>query len=175
MFSLNNRVLYLCHANSLSLINSCSLLYREKSIELKQSQSCLSHGTPERSPQSCLSKVHSFTEWDEYPSLNPQVFQPSSLELTSPNEMSYAQALAPRLTKRTMSDRTCLSPVDFVPKRSALSNVVKTPFNINQTYVDKPECDLDSSVVKVTPNASAMDIGITPDNDRYWLGLSNWL
>ncbi len=92
----------------------------------------------------------------EYPCLPCQPINTLSFE--SPVEtLSYAQALKPRLTKRTMNDRTCLSPIDYLPKRSALS---KTPTNIGPNTRQSPTTMINTEDV--------MEIGITPDNDRYY-------
>ena len=45
-------------------------------------------------------------------------------------QSSYSQAVAPRSTKRTTSERACLSPIDVQPKRSALSGLIKTPTEV---------------------------------------------
>ncbi len=94
----------------------------------------------------------------EYPRLPSHSTNTPSFE-SSVETISYAQALEPRLTKRTMDDRTGLSPVDYLPKRSALS---KTPTDIG------PNIRLGLSPTTTTVLAEdVMEVGVTPDNDRY--------
>ena len=84
-------------------------------------------------------------------------------------QSSYAQAVAPRSTKRTISDRPHLSPIDVQPKRSALSGLIKTPTEL-KTESRLPVRD---GVVMSTPKEVTSEVlpmeedSCTPNNDRY--------
>lgn len=147
------------HFSLLTIIISFSR--RINSMEMKQSNH---HGTgggyqgpvtplvphpPRNTPNS---GPHSLVE---YPSLSSRSI--NTLAFESPVEtISYAQAVEPRLTKRTINDRTCLSPIDYLPKRSALS---KIPTDIG------PNTHLSPTIA--INNEDVMEIGVTPNNDRY--------
>ena len=139
---------------------------RERSIELKRSMSCpdpdigcglksspvVPHNTP-------LSSARPFQDWDnsEYPCLPSHTSSTPIQEATSPNVFTYADALGPRVAKRTMADRTCLSPIDYLPKRSALSNTISGHQGSGTQL---------SPTVTTKISEDQMDIGTTPDNDR---------
>ena len=129
--------------------------------------SCLTPKAPNNTP---LSEVRPFEGWDAFPALTYQTTEPPPPETSSPSAFSYAHALVPRLAKRTMSDRTCLSPIDFLPKRSALSSLVKTPTDNHcntEMCTGKSDWDIVSPTnTKIAQESDVMDIGVTPDNDR---------
>ena len=112
---------------------------------------------PHNTPLSC---ARPFQDWDnsEYPCLPSHTSSTPIQEATSPRAFTYADALSPRVAKRTMADRTCLSPIDYLPKRSALSNTVSGH--------QGPGTQL-SPTVTTKISEDLMDTGTTPDNDRY--------
>lgn len=74
-------------------------------------------------------RPHPYQHSDQdYPSLPNGNTHPSQYVTSSPSSsFSYAQATQPRAGKRSFSDRICLSPIDHVPKRHALSGLQSTP------------------------------------------------
>lgn len=85
---------------------------------------------------------------------------------------SYSQAVAPRSTKRTTSERACLSPIDVQPKRSALSGLVTTPTEVR--VESRLRGGEGGGVVMSTPKEVCSEVlpmeedSCTPDNsDRY--------
>ena len=91
-----------------------------------------SRRTPkQRKPRPPRSHPYHHSE-QEYPSLPPATSQTHSpiavssapVGYGSPNcGPSYAEATQPRLAgKRSFSERLCLSPIDFMPKRNALQS-----------------------------------------------------
>jgi len=84
-------------------------------------------------------------------------------------QSTYAQAVAPRSTKRTTSDRQYLSPVDIQPKRSALSGLIKTPTELKaESRFPGRDGVVTSTPKEVTSEVLPMEEdSCTPNNDRY--------
>ena len=81
----------------------------------------------QRKPRPQRAHPYQHSEQD-YPSLPVASTHPSLYASSSPNSsVSYAQATQPRAAKRPISERICLSPIDYLPKRSALSALQSTP------------------------------------------------
>ena len=130
------------------------LYFRERSLEMRRSRrypnGYQSPVTPTASHTTPISGLN-----EDYPYLPSHSNGTPSLE--SPFQaLSYAQALGPRLTKRTMEDRTCLSPIDYLPKRSAFS---KAPTDLGPSRSLSP-----TATTKI--EGDVMEIGATPDSDR---------
>ncbi len=98
---------------------------------------------------------------------------------TPPQGISYAQATGqPRASKRTTSDRNCISPTPAPSKRSAVYGTVVTPTALKQSskcpLMQDPSTTLpwgeeEDEEVFSTPREGAtedMDTS-TPDNNRY--------
>lgn len=83
-------------------------------------------------------------------------------------QSTYAQAVAPRSTKRTTSDRQYLSPVDVQPKRSALSGLIKTPTELKaESRLPGRDGVVTSTPKEVTSEVLPMEEdSCTPNNDR---------
>ena len=80
-----------------------------------------------RTPKQRKPRPHPYQHSEQdYPSLPVAPPHPSLSTSSSPNSLvSYAQATRPG--KRGMSERICLSPIDCLPKRYALSGLQSTP------------------------------------------------
>ena len=64
----------------------------------------------------------------DYPTLPASSTHPSPCSTSSPYATrSYAQATQPRAGKRSADERFCLSPIDHLAKRNALSDLQSTP------------------------------------------------
>lgn len=76
-------------------------------------------------------RTHPYHHLDgDYPSLlaSASNTHPSLSITSSPSSgVSYAQATQPRTGKRSTSERLCLSPIDYLPKRTALSCLQSPP------------------------------------------------
>ena len=109
-----------------------------------------------------------FMDWDditrdEYPALPRRNTLPTCNSDTSPNTVSYAQVLQPRLTKRTIAERHCLSPIDCQPKRSALTKMISTPDENGEEVWDNNMSTPQS--MTTTVDEEQMEYA-TPDTDR---------
>lgn len=62
-----------------------------------------------------------------YPALSRSCSLPHQPQHSSPSGLSYAEVALTRSTKRTASERLCLSPIESTAKRSATSDLIKTP------------------------------------------------
>ena len=82
-----------------------------------------------------------------YPALSRSCSQPSRAHVSSPSGLSYAQVAITRNTKRTASERLCLSPIEAPCKRLATSDLVKTPTGLRvESQVFSEEWVLPSEV-----------------------------
>ena len=85
-----------------------------------------------RTPKQCKprpQRSHPYQHLDQdYPGLPVSNTHSSPLSPVSPcTSLSYAQATQPRTGKRSTSERISLSPIECLPKRSALAGLQSTP------------------------------------------------
>lgn len=120
-----------------------------------------SRRTPkQRKPRPHNSHPYHHSDQD-YPGLPLSSKSPLFITSSPSANVSYAQATQYRAGKRSMSDRVCLSPIDHLPKRNALSDIHCTsPVSMQIHITGTPKDHLTEELMDMDVNEN------TPGSER---------